>query len=160
MTVRDDDGDWYTRRDGVVRGPFASRTVTRYILLGRIGLDDEISNDRSTWESVAARTGLLPDELATIDSWQDYQQLVLARLAVDERRVQRRVDDAGLSADREGERRTGGERRQQDAAQVLMRRLYGSGLGKQPPRTLVRPAMLTGLLLVVVLLTWLLPAVK
>lgn len=149
-------GDWYTRRDGVVRGPFATTAVTRYILLGRIGLDDEISNDRSDWETVSVRTGLLPEELQAIDSWQDYQQLVLARLSVDERRRQRRVDDKGLPTGRSTERRSGRERRQLDTSRLLMQRLFGAGVKPDPSPVFKRPAMYAALLLVVVLTAWLL----
>jgi hypothetical protein len=35
---------WYTRREGIVRGPFEPGHITRYILLGRIRLDDELSH--------------------------------------------------------------------------------------------------------------------
>jgi hypothetical protein len=69
---------WYTRRDGIVRGPFAPAHITRYILLGRIRLDDELSHDRITWRLTRSVATLLPAEMLNLHGWEDYQQLVEA----------------------------------------------------------------------------------
>ena len=81
---------WYTRRGGVIRGPFGSDEITRYLILGRIRMDDELSQDRFTWATANRCTELLPDELQKLSSWDDYQQLVIGRMQVDERKGERR----------------------------------------------------------------------
>ncbi len=40
---------WYVRRGGKVVGPYPVAQIRRYVLLGRIRLDDELSHDRETW---------------------------------------------------------------------------------------------------------------
>ena len=84
------DVTWYTRREGVIRGPFDTGHVTRYILLGRIRLDDELSHDQLSWRPTRTVASLLPAEMVNLQGWKDYQQLVEARMHVDERRQQRR----------------------------------------------------------------------
>lgn len=107
---------WYTRRDGKVRGPYSASHVTRYILLGRIRLTDELSDDSSSWRPLAECSECLPDALSAMAGPDDYQRLVMVRISVEERRSQRRQDDgnpqppAGMS-----ERRTGFGRRQADS---------------------------------------------
>ena len=98
---------WYTRRDGRVRGPFSDEHIARHILLGRIRLSDELSQDRSGWQPVSAFPNLLPEELSGMSSWDDYQRLVIARIRVDERvRDRRQVNSRGKPP-------SGGERRKQ-----------------------------------------------
>ena len=43
MKRQEANAGWFTRREGVIRGPFPAGEITRYILLGRIRLDDELS---------------------------------------------------------------------------------------------------------------------
>jgi len=43
---------WYARRDGRVRGPFTAEELRRYLLLGRICEDDELSRDGMEWRLV------------------------------------------------------------------------------------------------------------
>ena len=76
---------WYTRRSGVVRGPFSAVEISRHLILGRICKDDEISQDRVAWEPAEQVGELLPAELQNLDTWDDYQRLVIARMQVDER---------------------------------------------------------------------------
>jgi len=80
-------------RDGAIRGPFSAEYVTRYILLGRIRLNDRLSQDRLKWYPVTNFPELLPAELSNVTSWDDYQQLVMARIKVDERISRRRKPD-------------------------------------------------------------------
>lgn len=81
---------WYTRRDGVVRGPYSAETITRHILLGRIRLEDELSRDRSRWSAAGRLTSLLPERLHNMDHSTACRELVIARLLADERRGERR----------------------------------------------------------------------
>ena len=81
---------WYARRDGAVRGPFLDEYVGRYILLGRIRLNDELSQDRKTWQPVTNFPDLFPEELSGLSSWDDYHKIVMARIKYDERVSDRR----------------------------------------------------------------------
>ena len=95
---------WYARRNGTVRGPFTDENITRYILLGRIRLKDELSQDRIRWRSVGDYPGLFPEELLQLSSWEDYQTLVVARMKVDERLEERRIWRVDLVQERVGPR--------------------------------------------------------
>ena len=90
MTLSDHDSQWYARRNGTVRGPFTEEYIARYILLGRIRLNDELSRDRVRWQPARDFQEMFPQELLRLSSWEDYQKLVVARLKVDERLGQRR----------------------------------------------------------------------
>jgi hypothetical protein len=90
MALSDHDNPWYARRNGTVRGPFTDEHVARYILLGRIRLNDELSRDRVEWHAVRDCPELFPEELLQLSNWEDYQKLVVARMRVDERTCQRR----------------------------------------------------------------------
>lgn len=103
---------WYTRRDGKVRGPYSAGHVTRYILLGRIRVTDELSDDRSSWRPLTECREFLPVEFGVMASWEDYQRLVMARISVDERRSQRRRNSGERLPAGVPERRHGPERRQ------------------------------------------------
>ena len=81
---------WYVRKGGKTRGPFADGQVTRDILLGRIRKQDEISTDREHWLSLGALPQLHPEVLKHTDTEQGRQHLLLARLREDQRQHERR----------------------------------------------------------------------
>lgn len=81
---------WYTRRDGVTRGPFSAENITQHVLLGRIRLEDELSRDRVSWSAARQLTTLLPEQLLNQNSRDDYRQLIIAQLLADERQGERR----------------------------------------------------------------------
>lgn len=60
-TENEEEKVWYTRRNGEVHGPFPSGLISRYVLLGRVLLDDEISSDRQHWQTVKQVRHLIPD---------------------------------------------------------------------------------------------------
>ncbi len=91
MSLPDHGSQWFARRNGTVRGPFTDERIERYILLGRIRLNDELSRDRVRWRPARDYPELFPRELLQLSSWEDYQKLVMARMTVDERVRQRRV---------------------------------------------------------------------
>jgi len=126
MMIPDHDSQWYARRNGTVRGPFTSEHVARYILLGRIRLNDELSPDRVRWQPVRDYPELFPKELLQLSSWEDYQKLVVARMKVDERAHQRRqMREKNPQPVRE-ERRKQSDRRQNDSdAEFLKYHLMG-----------------------------------
>jgi hypothetical protein len=90
MVLPEHGSQWYARRNGTVRGPFTDERIARYILLGRIRLNDELSPDRIRWQPARDYPELFPKELLQLSSWEDYQKLVVARMKVDERIGQRR----------------------------------------------------------------------
>lgn len=161
MNRRDGTGRWYTRRAGVERGPFPTGDITRYILLGRIRLDDELSRDRRSWSPAGSLTGLLPHEMLELSSWEDYQSYIEARMQVDERRGERRC------ATCEGctggiERRVAGERRHADNHNLIDS--YVFGLHARQPHGGTRARRVRTLLLTLVLASlvfaWLVPAAR
>ena len=110
---------WYTRREGMIRGPFSAENISRHILLGRIHLDDELSQDRENWVAAAQVTSLLPAELSSQSSWEDYERLVTAHMKVDERKGDRRYRRLKNYHDTNPERRTSPERRDGGANTLL-----------------------------------------
>lgn len=54
---------WYIRREGELRGPFPRDIIERYVLLGRIERDDELSSDKSHWQPLHLWSELIPVEL-------------------------------------------------------------------------------------------------
>jgi len=98
---------WYVRRKGEVKGPYPAGLITRYILLGRIREDDELSPDGSVWTLVQEHRELIPDVIkAAATDPAAQQRLEAARRWADERNTQRR----GVAHDAE-EGVTGTERR-------------------------------------------------
>jgi hypothetical protein len=143
---------WYSRRDGVVRGPFSTGEITRYLLLGRIRLADELSIDKTAWSLVNSFFDMLPSEVTDLENWDDYQKLVEARMQADERKSERRCQDYSNREKCNPERRYSKDRRRDDDAALVQQYLY-----KNDSRSLsTRPLLLT-LLLVTMMFAWLYP---
>jgi len=104
---------WYVRRDKALKGPFPAGLISRYILLERIRMDDELSQDRETWVTVSEVPELIPDVLKADPGDEEAQRrLDAARRWADERRgPDQRAWDAGARPDRRG-----GDRRQPEPA--------------------------------------------
>jgi len=150
---------WYTRRAGVVRGPFGTDEITRYLILGRIRMGDELSQDRLNWSTANHCTELLPGELQDLASWDDYQQLVIARMQVDERKSERRSRRGSNQSGYHRERRTLAERRGKDNDRLVSQYLFGhpnSSVIDATSRKNIRPLLLT-LLLATIVFAWLVP---
>ena len=159
MKRRGDTGKWYTRREGVVRGPFAAGDITRHILLGRIRLDDELSRDRVSWSQARTLTGLLPHEMLNLSSWDDYQCYIEARMRVDERRAERRCDTCPGCNAIANDRRVLRDRRRGDDSRMIDSYIFGfQGLNA---RGAAKPSRMRTLLLTMLLATlvfvWLVP---
>ena len=144
---------WYSRRDGVIRGPFTADDITRYLLLGRIRLDDELSTDKTIWSPANCFSDMLPAEVTNLTSWDDYQKLVEARMRVDERKSERRCQQCPNRDKCHPERRRRKDRRHEDDNGLVLQYLYNN-TGRQ---STLRPLMLT-LLLATVLFAWLYPS--
>jgi hypothetical protein len=150
---------WYTRRGGVTRGPFSEHEITRHVLLGRICQDDELSQDRVAWSLASNCTELLPSEMKKLASWDDYQQLIIARMQVDERKDDRRGQQCSNGSNGHPERRTENDRRGEDSDRLISQYLFGrdsSSSNRATELNNVRPWLLTALLLTMVF-AWLLP---
>ena len=150
---------WYTRRGGVIRGPFSENEITRHFLLGRLCQEDELSQDRVIWSSANDCTELLPSELQKLSSWDDYQQLVIARMQVDERKDDRRCQQCSNRSSCHPERRTAHDRRGKDNDRLLSQYLFGhanSSASRSTEQNNVRPWLLT-VLLVTMVFAWLVP---
>lgn len=116
---------WFTRRHGQVRGPFPQRQITRYVLLGRIREDDELSADREIWNPLRELPQLIPEEMKNVVTDEDRQRLREARLRADERRGgDRRLASERLQVDdgERDERRRASDRRQEEDSVMLRHR--------------------------------------
>ena len=97
--------NWYVRRGKEVKGPFPAGLVSRYLLLGRISEDDEVSHDRQEWSRVGDLPELVPEAMrvarANPDDEEALERLAAARRGADERRELK-----GAPSEIAGERRT------------------------------------------------------
>jgi hypothetical protein len=143
---------WYSRREGVVRGPFSAEQITRYLLLGRIRPDDELSADKSAWSPANIFSDMLPPEVTSLTSRDDYQKLVIARMLADERQSERRCQHCPNRDQCRPDRRRGGDRRR-EKDNVLARQYLYNHADRQSTR---RPLLLT-LLLATLMFAWLYP---
>jgi hypothetical protein len=144
--------EWYSRREGVVRGPFSAVEITRYLLLGRIRLADELSTDKTVWSPANHFSEMLPLEVTKLESWDDYQKLLEARFQVDERKAERRCQHDHYSESVNLERRHGKDRRLNDDVTLVQQYLYNNSNQSSS----VRPLLLT-LLLATMMFAWLYP---
>jgi Pentapeptide repeats (8 copies) len=124
---------WYTRRDGVVRGPYPGKQVSRYILLGRIRESDELKPDDGDWAGLSAYPDLIPGVMKLPATKENLQKLLMARMHEDERQPEDRRErapnpcSAGLR-----EKRTGCERRREETEEELRHRLLRYQLSHEP----------------------------
>jgi hypothetical protein len=160
MKPRESAKRWYARRNGVIRGPFTAADVTRYVLLGRIGLDDDVSDDRETWQSVKTVAAMVPAEMQQLSSWEEYQQIVIARARVDERRHDRREAFPGVDRVAGSERRTGADRRIAKDSLSLARYFFVASESIKPARvrTYRLGTLVLTVMLAVLVYAWLVPS--
>jgi len=120
---------WYTRRDDTVRGPFPYGLISSYLLIGRIGLDDEVSVDQIRWVRVRDVPELVPDELKGDPNDPAIQErLRLARRREDERAAGDRRQHSDTLPD---ERRHADNRRQPEPSDLVQHRNIRTVLAKQ-----------------------------
>ena len=146
---------WFTREQGVVKGPFPSGMIRRFVLLGRLSEGSEISPDGSSWHPLGKVGRLVPEELRQPrkDSGQD--PVELARRWEDERGGERRRSLGDMV--RAHRRRR--DRRRPEPAEVIEHRLLRQrnmpDIKKTPSRltsylwlaALLAPLLATGLYL-------------
>lgn len=109
---------WYTRKNGDVKGPFPTGMIRRFVLLGRLLPDSEVSPDGALWLRLSDIERLVPEEIKHLDSSDGLERLLLARLREDERRRDRRQEGDGAST----ERRRGEDRRAPEPELLVARR--------------------------------------
>lgn len=112
-------GKWYSRVKGKTAGPFPTGLLRRYVLIGRLSKDDEVSVDKSEWLKVADVPDLIPDLLnSDPDDEFAHERLKAARRWADERlQLDRRSD-----SDDPSHRRRGSDRRSDELEDVLRHR--------------------------------------
>ncbi len=143
-----------------MRGPFTAENISRYILLGRIDLDDELSQDRETWIVAGHLDSLLPAELKSQSSWDDYQKLVTAHMQADERKADRRTGKRKHYLYRHAEKRVMGDRRSHVDNTLLCQHLLDNPVSsdeRRPVSQYKRPALLFVVLLVTMMFAWFSP---
>lgn len=113
---------WYTRREGVVRGPYPEKQVSRYILLGRIRDSDELRPEEGDWQAVFDCPELIPAVMKLPPTEENRQKLLIARMREDERRPGDRREPGAGGAAQVQERRSRAERRSVEAPELLRHR--------------------------------------
>ncbi len=116
---------WYTRRvsDGdEIKGPFPSGMVSRYILLGRVLLSDDVSVDREIWRPVQDIRELMPEVMrGDLNDPVVQERLNAARRWADERLARDRR--AAQPSSPEFQSRRSGERRQVEPVAIVQHRV-------------------------------------
>ncbi|WP_435684034.1 pentapeptide repeat-containing protein [Sedimenticola selenatireducens] len=99
---------WYIRRDGQIKGPYPCGGVRRFVLLGRVTMEDQVSNDRKQWRPVSEVPDVIPPEVRKALAEGETDLLIASRMREDERNGRERrvsADDAEFKRRRKGERR-------------------------------------------------------
>ncbi|NOY66359.1 MAG: pentapeptide repeat-containing protein [Gammaproteobacteria bacterium] len=81
---------WYMRDKEGVKGPFTIGMIHRFILVGRLKMDTEISRDKHDWSLVKNTPAVIPQEMKHVRTEQDHERLLQAQLREDERSKDRR----------------------------------------------------------------------
>lgn len=104
---------WYVRNHDKITGPFPAGQIQQAILLGRISIQTEVSQDKAQWVSVQECPELIPDVLKR-DTGDEHarERLAAARRWADERRGERRNGDTDPT-------RTGPGRRNRESVATL-----------------------------------------
>ena len=113
---------WYTRRNGVVRGPYPEGQISRYILLGRIRSNDEVRADGGEWLLLSDCPEIIPDVMKLSPNEISREKLLMARMHEDERTPGDRRDRNPSPSKEVIERRSGEERRQSEEEALLRHR--------------------------------------
>ncbi|MDH5484566.1 MAG: pentapeptide repeat-containing protein [Gammaproteobacteria bacterium] len=78
-------GRWYVKKADKILGPFPNRTISSSLILGRITLDTEVSQDQEHWVAVKEYNALVPDVVREAHTPEGAKALMLARVREDER---------------------------------------------------------------------------
>lgn len=119
---------WFTRRHGVVSGPHPAGLISGFLLLGRLGLDDEVSRDRENWRPIGEYPQLVPEALFHADTPEGREKMLQAQLHEDERLRERR--GSGPVPPEVQDMRVGERRQPEPAAVVRHRRQRAAWLAR------------------------------
>lgn len=114
--------NWFVRSHGKVTGPFPAGLIGRYLLLGRIGFEDEVSADRQLWTPVKRVRGLIPEVIMEV-ARNPNDEAAKERLKAAKRWADERLDDAP--------RTSAGDRGSEEQAELKHRALMA---GRQHKR--------------------------
>ncbi len=138
---------WYLRKKGKITGPFPVGQISQLLIVGRLSLEDEVSHDKDEWFTIKSIPALIPDVLDEADAGQQSERLAAARRWADERREERREDNAKTPS-----RKTDG-RRHNEPAQDVEYRQHRESIYKQfrerPKMAIAKLALFTGILLAI-----------
>jgi hypothetical protein len=111
---------WYVRRRNRVQGPFPSGSIRRFLLLGRVLLDDEVSLDKSDWRRLSEVPEVIPPEVRKALENGTVASVLPAQLREDERSGRDRREEKDRSDQQE---RREGDRRQSEPMLVHSHRV-------------------------------------
>ncbi len=116
---------WFTRRKGRAQGPFPSGSIRRFVLLGRLSMEDEVKCDDQDWRRIEEVPEVLPPEIRDALKKGNVDELLPARMREDERNGK---DRRASSGDHPERRRRGGERRREEPDVVVRHRRVKTNL--------------------------------
>lgn len=136
---------WYTRCGSEVRGPFHVGLIRRYLVLGRLSEDDEVSIDRETWMPITGLPQFTAEIMGAVaEDPTTRERLLAAKRWADERRGCERRMEQGTD---QGRRRQG-QRRDEEPEPVVRHRLNRT---ERAPAVAERPRNALGILLVLMI---------
>ncbi len=127
---------WYVRRDSVVTGPFPEKVIRQHLLLGRLKMEDEVSDDVKRWHRVIDLEGLIPEVMkGDMDDPDVRQRFEAERRWADERLAIDRRTAHGLTdhPERRGVERRGIEAPESVMARELKTQLIVANRHRKPP---------------------------
>lgn len=141
---------WYFRIKGKVSGPYAAGLVSRYILLGRLKMDDELSTDREIWRAVKSVRELIPDVMKgdTDDPFMRERLMAAQRWADERYRGNRRYSEEEKS----NKDRKVGDRRDEETPETIEyreKRRKRLGIGLRGENTILGWLLLTASLIAI-----------
>jgi hypothetical protein len=137
MTQHHPQARWYVRKGGRTHGPFPNQLISRYLILGRLDLECEISQDQTNWVPIKSYKALVPDVVLNAHTPEGARALMLARIREDERSAREKADATGQ------DRRT-----DEDQAVKLHRQLRDDILNSYRSRSVIN--MRNGLIVIIV----------
>ncbi len=81
-------GRWYVKAHNKIQGPFPNQLISRYLILGRLTLDTQISQDQKHWNPIKDYPSLVPEVVVNAHTREGAKALRLARIREDERSSQ------------------------------------------------------------------------
>jgi len=126
---------WFVRRGADVQGPYPAGLIARYLVLGRVKLQDHVSVDQQEWRVLYEVPELIPDVMSgDMSDPLSLDRLMAARRWEDERRQEERRGPDGNNhpierrrADDRRKRLAEGESKQQRIARATTVQESGSG---------------------------------